>query len=272
MTYLTEDSERFFKFWRERYEWPEGISRKASEKRIFELLNQTRSALLSGESDFIQQVLVNIHNWKTNNRSGVSERYKKELKKDRNVVSFLRENLPLELSKLEPEFYKKLLETLKLRYCNLPACSAQASFLLDRRLPVLDRFIAQFFSLIISENVLSYDQFDMNNVLSDIHPITFIIEDDGTGKCRPRLAVYQQWSYKTNKSLFVDQLIPQLIRISKLLDEEEIDYVDIFGESQNFSCIDVEMAVFAFSTTNRKFFKCFYNKSPTRLNLRARKD
>lgn len=266
-THLTEDSKRFFRFWREHYEWPFGIGRKRSEEKIFELLNNTKNAILSGVGAHVQKLLVEIHRWKTNNQRGISERYEKVLTNDTKVVPFLQSKFPLKSRKISPTFFKELLDTLKIRNCNLPVCSAQASFLLNRKLPVLDRFIAQFFSLTMSQHILDYSQFDMNKILRDIHPIRFRIEDSGTRRCVPRLAVYQKWSYKTNRSLFISQLIPELIKIAKLLNNEEVRYKDIHGIMQDFTCVDVEMAAFAFATKKRHYFECFYNKSPTRLDF-----
>ena len=264
---LGEDSKRFFKFWRERYEWPAGVGRKASEEKIFELLKETRNVISSEEGNQIKRLLIDIHRWKTNNQRGISERYDRVLTDNVEVVPFLQGNLPLKSPTLSPEFFEEMLDTLKIRNCNLPICSAQASFLLNRKLPVLDRFVAQFFSLTMSENILNYSRFDMKNVLRDIHPIGFRIEDDGTRRCIPRLSVYQLWGYKANKSQFIGQLIPELIRLVKSLNREKVKYEDIHDLARDFSCVDVEMAVFAFSTQNRQYFQCFYEKSPTRLVL-----
>ena len=264
---LTEDSKRFFRFWREQYEWPIGIGRKTSEEKIFELLNKTKNVILGGKSGSIQKLLVEIHQWKTNNQRGISKKYGEVLAKDTKVAPFLQSNFPLQSSTLSPTFFRKLLDTLKIRNCNLPICSAQASFLLNRKLPILDRFVAQFFSLTVSKHILDYSQFDMNDVLQDIHPIVFKIEDSGTGLCIPRLAVYQRLSYEKNRYLFINQLIPELIRIAELLNKEEVKYEDIHGITRDFSCVDVEMAVFAFATKNRHHFECFYDKSPTKLSF-----
>lgn len=264
---LGADSKQFLKFWREQYKWPSGFSRKASEDKIFELLNETSNAISSGDSERIERSLVGIHRWKTNNRSGISEKYEKVLANDTGVVPFLQSNFLSRSPKFSPEFFKELLDTLKIRYCNLPICSAQASFLLNRKLPILDRFVAQFFSLTMSESILYYDQFDMNDVLRDIDPVKFRIEDDGSGRCVPRLAVYQQWSYEINRSLFISQYIPQLIRIAKVLNKEEVEYKDIHDVAQDFFCVDVEMAVFAFAMKNRHYFQYFYEKNPTRVDL-----
>lgn len=266
-THLTKDSKGFFRFWREQYEWPIGIGRKTSEEKIFELLNKTKNIILSGESSRIQKLLVGIHQWKTNNQRGISKKYGEVLAKDTKVVPFLKSNFPLKSPTLSPAFFRKLLETLKIRNCNLPVCSAQASFLLKRKLPVLDRFVAQFFSLTMSKHIFNYTQFDIKEVLQDIHPVMFRIEDSGTGFCIPRLAVYQRRSYEKNRFLFINQLIPELIRIAKLLNKEEVKYEDIHGMTQDFSCVDVEMAAFAFATKNRDYFECFYDKSPTRLGF-----
>ena len=105
---FSQDSKRFFKFWREQYEWPIGVGRKASEQKIFELLNETRNAISSGESRCIQEILVEIHRWKTNNQRGVSERYETVLTDDTKVVPFLRSNFPLKSSSLSPTFFKEL--------------------------------------------------------------------------------------------------------------------------------------------------------------------
>lgn len=267
MTGLTEDSKKFFKYWREQYEWPRNSDRKASEERIFRLLEETREVLSIGKKEDLQKILVKIHMWKTRNRSGTSDKYERELLKNTRIIAFLQNNFPLKSSKVVPKFYERLLETLKINYCNLPTCSAQASVLLNRSVPILDRFVAQFFGFTMSKKIVEYDKLNMSEVLKDIHPTKFMIEDDGTSRCTPRLAVYQSTSYQKNKDLFVSQLIPELVRISGLLNESEVYYSDIFGYSQKFTCVDVEMAVFAFSTQNVRFFKCFYKRKPTRLCL-----
>lgn len=245
----------FLKYWREKYKWPLNKTRVFSEHTINSLKDETSTSLRKGDPDLLRDALIKIHRWKTGGRT--TNRYKNNLDGKEELVSYLLAVLPLENS-LSSEFLNKLIDTLKIRQCNLPVASAQMSFILNRKTPIIDRFVTQFFSKKLSQRILEMEQFNMKNVFRNLKEIHFKIEDDGRGKCVPRLAVYYKSAYKRNKFLFIDSFIPELERISELSIHNNIVYQGIDNEKHNLRPIDVEMAIFAFGTQNREYYQCFY--------------
>jgi hypothetical protein len=237
-----------------------------SEEKIAELLSQTKVALRDLNS-LGKPLLIKIHFWKTQNRGKTTETYAQMLNKNTEIIPNLQKlfsvSRPLSL-----EYIKELIDNLRVYGANLPVCSAQASFLCNRAIPILDRFVAQFYSLTLSPEILHFSKSNMVDVLRNINTVRFMIEDDGTHRCIPRLAVYGSRNYARNQDLFVFELLPELHRIAKELNDSHVTYQDIYGKLRGFSCVDVEMAVFAFGTQNRGYFQCWYEEQPTRLDLR----
>lgn len=264
---LSQHSLNFYKYWRENYRWPIDNTRKKSEESIAELLKETRDSLSNLPSSE-KLLLQKIHYWKTQNRGGTTDKYVRILEKDTQIIPNLQKLFSV-WKTMSLDFIKELIEVLRVEYANLPVCSAQVSFLCNRAVPILDRFVAQFFSWTVSPEILSSIQFNMHEVLRDITPISFVIEDDGTYRCIPRLAVYHNTqNYVRNRDLFVFELIPELNHIAKTLNNQEVTYQDIYGKSKEFTNVDVEMAVFAFGTQNRRYFQCWYEGQPAHLDLR----
>ena len=261
---MSQASCKFYKYWREHYQWPLDSTREESENRIAQLLNQADNAL-TDLATAGKALLCNVHQWKTKNQRGITNKYSQVLDENSNLIPDLQELFPAPIP-LTSQFIKKLLDTLKIKYCNLPICSAQASFLCHRTIPVLDRFVAQFFSKTLSPTILDMVEFNMRQVLSDFSLIGFKIENDGTHRCKPRLAVYQRWGYQNNRDLFVYRLIPELDRIAEQLNEQQIAYLDMNDSPQEFTRTDVEMAVFAFGTQNRLYFECWFDGQPPTLS------
>jgi hypothetical protein len=223
-------------------------------------------------------LLEKIHYWKTRNRAGTTDRYAAVLEAEGMNEKLL--NLRRLLlnccspqKHLSSEFARELLDTLRVEEANLPVCTAQASFLTERNIPILDRFVAQFFSRTVSPEVLRFRisdslSFDMCRVFKDAHPVDFILEDDGTDTCKPRLAVYEEKSYRHNLDLFAFKLMPELDRLADELRVKHVMYQDVIhGEQKEFTAVDVEMAVFSFGTANRSYFECWYESEPTTLSL-----
>ena len=263
---LSQHSLNFYKYWRENYRWPIDNTRKKSEERIIGLLKETTVALRD-LSSLGKTLLQKIHHWKTQNRGKTTDKYIQVLDKDMQIIPNL-QKISFPVSRpISLQFVKELIDVLRVKYANLPVCTAQVSFLCNRTVPILDRFVAQFFSRTVSPEILRFTRFDMREVLRDITPISFVIEDDGTHKCRPRLAVYQQQNYDHNRDLFVFKLLPELNSIAEALNNQQVTYQDIYGEPKEFTSVDVEMAVFAFGTQNRRYFQCWYERQPTHLDL-----
>jgi len=197
---LSFDSKRFYKEWRESYRWPlDGNTRVASEKRILDILKTSQRALNEKDVTSLRNVLIEIHSWKTNDQRGITEKYENSLRGKEELLTYLTSALPLKES-LTLLFFTNLLEKLKIPYSNLPAASAQASFLLNRKTPIIDRFVAQFFSMKISPKISQIKGYNMKNILQDIRPIPFEVEDDGRNICVPRLAAYSDYCYQKNRN------------------------------------------------------------------------
>ena len=262
---LSQHSLNFYRDWRENYQWPPDQSPRTSEEKIAELLEESRASLCN-LTVLGKPLLQKIHHWKTQNRARTTEKYAEILRGNEEIIPSLQKLLPVS-SSLSPDFVKKLIDALRIGYANLPVCSAQASFLCNRALPILDRYVAQFFSHTVSPAILSFDKCNMSAVLRDISTLGFVIEDDGTHKCIPRLAVYQPENYARNRDVFACELLPELNRIADELNDSNVTYQDIYGKPKGFSSVDVEMAVFAFGTQNRRYFECWYREQPTSLGL-----
>jgi hypothetical protein len=271
---LSEDSCSFYKHWRENYRWPPKSNRKSSELELAGLLNEARDALLDF-SRLGRPVLRKIHHWKTRNQGGTTEKYNVALNAEgiKEKLVGLQKMLSPPQRPVTAEFVCELLDTLRISYANLPVCSAQASFLTERTIPILDRFVAQFFSPTVSPRILRYtisdnSRFNMRRVFMDFQPMNFIIEDDGTNKCKPRLAVYEEKNYNHNRDVFAFTLIPDLDRIAGELREKRVTYQDaIHAEQKEFTAVDVEMAVFTFGMANEHYFRCWYESKPETLSL-----
>ncbi len=163
----------WFKENREKYQWPEGASRYNSERKINMLAEEVRIALGNGDVNVLRDTLVSIHRWKTNNLLGGTNKYLKAMEKRnyRDYCSGLLNFGPF----ANTLHLDDVIKYLKIPHCNLPVCSAVASFLYDRKdVPIADRFVAQFFTKEIHRNEVSPDTLE---VLDWIDPIPFRLED-----------------------------------------------------------------------------------------------
>jgi hypothetical protein len=143
-----------------------------------------------------------------------------------------------------------LIEHLKVRNCNLPVCTAIASFLYGRQnVPILDKFLSQFFARKFKLNPVDGQT---SQVLCYVTNINFRIEDGGTGSLR--LAVYTRNGFNYNLSVYLNEFVPECVRIAKELGKSCIGYTDIHGECVEFLPIDVEMAVFSWAIRNSDLF------------------
>lgn len=265
-TPLSNDTTDFFEYWREQYRWPSQYSRQLTELRISEIVRELNQAIIAEDSDAIFRSLVSIHKWKTSNRAGVSNKYERELRSNLDLISYLQNTLPF----LEDMNYNRLIEILQrlmIKYCNLPVATSQLSFLSERRFPILDRFVSQFFSQTVSDVILKSGLHNFNIIFRDIKPIPFLIEDNGMGKATPRLAVYTPNGRKRNTALYAKELVPELIAIASSLHEQGAKFVNVKKRQKEFSVIDVEMAVFAFGIQNRQYFEGFYTRQPESLGI-----
>ncbi len=238
---------KWFKQYRESYTWPDGRTRQDSEKCIDSLLGDTRSAMDNGDAASLQQSLMNIHSWKNNNMRGITSKYWRELEAQgydyvQNLLGMSTFN---NTNRLED-----VVNHLKIRQCNLPTCTAIASFMYGRvHVPVVDKFVAQFFAR-------KFNRYDLDanttSVLQWIRNIPFRIEEGGSG--RLRLAVFNNSGYQTNLRLYIQELIPECARIADALNLAGYTYTAIDGSERQYAPVDVEMAIFSWSSRNRHLF------------------
>ena len=238
---------KWFRQNRESYIWPDGRTRQQSEKLIDSLSDEMRVALASGETEALKQSLINIHNWKNNNRMGVTNRYRRELEsKGRTYLEELLNTSTLD----DTDNLEGVIRHLKIRECNLPTCTAIASFLYGRMsVPIVDTLVAQFLAGKFSRFDLVSDTV---SAIRWIGHIAFRLEDPGTG--RLRLAVYKPYDFESNLKLFTQRLIPECERISQALSAAGHTYDGIDSNDREFTLVDVEMAIFSWSSRNRHLF------------------
>ena len=251
----------FFQYWREHYQWPLRRTRVKTELKIQEFAENASKAVASGKVERLASTLMQIHRWKTRNQAGITDSYARQLQKEPKRVRELHKLLPI-TSETPDAVLKKSLDLMRFPDCNLPVCTAQLSFLSGRVFPILDRFLAQFFNRKVHPMILQWADYDITHVFETIGKIDFALEDDGRGKGVPRLAVYSDPSYRKNRNLYVEQLIPQLKTLAETFQAAEITYQGINRQPKQFTSVDLQMAIFIFGKRNPKLFKQLYKAHP----------
>ena len=251
----------FFQYWREHYQWPLRRTRVKTEFKIQEFAENASKAVASGKEERLSSTLMQIHRWKTRNQAKITDRYARQLQKDPKRVRDLQKLLPITTDSSDAAL-KKALDLLRFPDCNLPVCTAQLSFLSGRVFPILDRFLAQFFSRRVHPMILQWADYDISHVFETVGKIDFILEDDGRGQGVPRLAVYSEPSYRKNRNLYIEQLIPQLKMLAETFQAADITFQGSDGQPKQFTSVDLQMAIFIFGKRNPKLFKKFYKTHP----------
>lgn len=236
---IREEIGKWFKTYRESYEWPKGSGRRISEEEINSLCLGILNAVRDKDFGRLRSFLIGIHRWKTNNRQGVSNRYENGLKlKGDNYLEELIKMAPFEdIQKL-----KGLITHLKIPYCNLPVCSAIASFLYGRnKVPIIDKFVGRFFSK--KFNFRSIDK-ETKQVVNFVKRIPFEME------AAPFIGIDFEYNFK----LYIEEFIPECERIAKVLIQSGVTYEDLSNNPHEFTPQDVEMAIFSWATKHKSFF------------------
>jgi hypothetical protein len=238
---------KWFKTYRESYEWPPGTGRIQSEQIISNLLSKVSSSIIERDNRKFALSLVEIHRWKTKNRQNTTTIYSETL--DSHGDQYLTDlfNLgPFDTS----EKLSVLIKKLKIYNCNLPVCSAMASFIYNRQsVPILDRFLAQFFSREFKVNDIDGET---AQVLKCVKKIPFKLGYEGTPNLR--LSVYSTSGFDYNLSKYINEFIAECNRISQNFRQSNFDYCDIHGKMVDFYPIDVEMAIFSYAMKHSNLF------------------
>jgi len=238
----------WFQKYRESYEWPPGTGRVGSEQIIQYLQSSVHSSINDRHEQKFAISLVEIHRWKTKNRQNRSLEYGKTL--DALGSEYLTEIF--NFSPFESiERLSFLIRKLKVFNCNLPICSAIASFLYNRKdVPILDRFVAQ---LITRDFRTAIVDGETVKVLQYIKQIPFRLEYDGTNN--RRLSVYTPAGFEDNLVKYINDFVPECNRIAQDLRQLKIKYQDIHGKLVDFYPVDVEMSFFSYSMKHSDYFK-----------------
>ena len=244
---IADEVGKWFKRNRETYSWPDGRSRQQSEELIAELAAQTRDALDSGDSASLRQALIDVHAWKNFNMRGIINRYRRTLtRKGDAYVEYLRS-----LSSFTgADNLEAVVRSLMIPNCGLTECASIASFLYGRdATPVLDRFVAQFFNR-------SFSRYDLDDetkaAIEEIGHIGFRVEEDGSG--RIRVARFNEDWVEENVLRYVNEMAPECARLSDALNAAGHTYAALDGSERTYAPVDVEMAIFAWSTRNGHLF------------------
>jgi hypothetical protein len=243
----------FFRISREKYEWPKGIGRTLSEKRIHRLQYDAQAALNSQNIDRLVEILVAIHEWKTKNRGGQSTSYAKVLSKNPSMLEKVIELMPLSINASAEEVITFLM-LLDMKHSRVPVCTAQLSFLSGRQFPILDRYIGQLMSQQFDPLLFKSKEYDFKEICQIIGKIDFAIVKGASGT---RSLATQGASNTRNRKLYATQLIPQLKDVAEQLNMIGVQYKAHDGTFYQFTCVDVEMALFAFATHNARYFSNF---------------
>jgi hypothetical protein len=110
--------------------------------------------------------------------------------------------------------------------------------------------------------IYQWAEYDILNVFETIGEIDFSLEDDGRGKGVPRMAVYTDKSYRHNRNLYVNELIPRLQNLAHQFHEADYMYQGIDQKEHHFTSVDLQMAIFIFGKKNPRLFKQFYKAPP----------
>ena len=244
---IPDEVGKWFKQNRESYSWPDGRTRQQSEELIASLLDQTREALDSGDAASLRQALIDVHSWKNFNMRGVINRYRRTLtaegdsyiEKLRNLSAFTgADNL------------EEVVRHLLIPNCRLPDCAAMASFLYGRdAAPALDKYVAQFFNRGFSR----YDLGDETKAaIEAVDHIGYRLEEDGSG--RLRVATFNDDWVEQNVLCYVNEMVPECARVSDVLNDSGHTYTALDGSELPYASVDVEMAIFSWSSRNRHLF------------------
>ena len=243
----TEAVGKWFKQNRESYSWPDGRTRQQSEELIAALAEQTRTALESGDAASLRQSLVDVHAWKNFNMRGIINRYRRTLARMGDAYIEELRNLS---SFTAADNLEAVVRRLLVPNCSLTESASIASFLYGRdAAPVLDRFVAQFFNR-------SFSRYDLDDetkaAIEEIGHIGFRVEEDGSG--RLRVARFNEDWVEENVLRYVNEMAPECSRLADALNAAGHTYAALDGSQRPYAPVDVEMAIFAWSTRNRHLF------------------
>jgi len=233
---------------RESYEWPERSGRIQSERTIDDVELRVQKAIRDHNHESLHNLLVEIHRWKTGNHHGLTTKYCKTLSSLGRT--YIEELLELGQGFKDTEQLQHVIEHLRQKYCNLPICTAIASFLYARQqAPIIDKFLSQFFAKRFK--VQGVDG-QTGKVLKYISSINFKLHDGGRG--RLRLDVYSIPAFNSSLRLYIEEFVPECERLADRLRSGLFSYNAIDAGVKTFTPVDVEMSIFSWAVKHSKLF------------------
>lgn len=238
----------WFQVNRESYEWPKCSGRVQSERTIDSMELRVRRAIREHNYESLHNLLVEIHRWKTGNQRGLSTKYCGTLSSLGR--SYMEELLQLGQGFKGTEHLHDVIEHLRQEYCNLPICTAIASFLYARQqVPIIDKFLSQFFA---KRFKVQYVDGQTGKVLKCISSISFKIHDGGGG--RLRLDVYSIPAFNSNLRSYTEEFVPECEHIADRLRSGMFSYSTIDASVKVFTAVDVEMSIFSWAVKHSELF------------------
>ncbi len=218
---MVEINTVFLKTWREKYSWPLCEGRRASEERIFHLEELVKNNVLCQGSKSIKKVVLEIVMWKTSKRFRTVETFQSNT--DEETERVIKKVLEL-LHEKPNNVVEPIKKLTTLDGVKIAVASAILRFLdpFDHKYGIIDKNIAAYL------NCEGITKFLLRS------------EDNYVMYTQSNIREYQK---------FHDWLHEKAREISR------ITYIDIYGAPKNFTPVDIEMALFAFTIQAKK--KCF---------------
>ncbi len=243
-----KDIGHWFQTNRESYKWPIRLGRVHSERIIDNMNLRVQVAIREHDFESLQNLLLEIHRWKTGNRCDLSKKYCGTLSSlGRTYIEKL---LQLGQGFQGTQHLQDVIRHLKKGYCNLPICTAIVSFLYSRQhVPIIDKFLSQFFAKRFK--VQDVDG-QTGKVLKCIRSISFKIRDRGGGHLQ--LDVYSIPAFNSNLKSYTEEFVPECEHIADRLRSEMFSYSTIDASIKVFTAVDVEMSIFSWAMKHSRLF------------------
>lgn len=209
---------------------------------------RVRRAIREHNYESLHNLLVEIHRWKTGNRSGVSKNYCGTLSSLGRT--YIEELLQLGQGFKGTEHLYDVILHLRQEYCNLPVCTAIASFFYARQqVPIIDKFLSQFFAKRFKAQDVDGQT---GKILKSIRSISFKIHDGGGGCLR--LDAYSTPAFNSNLKSYIEEFVPECERIADRLRSGVFSYSTIDASVKVFTAVDVEMSIFSWAVKHSELF------------------
>jgi len=206
---------QFLKTWREKYKWPLHESRSTSERRIISLERLVRGNILKKGTFRVKNILSKIVAWKTGGRYLAVQYFLEN--SDEYVENTVMEVLGI--LKMDSSNVFNCINLFRdMRGVGIPVASTFLRFLdpIEHKYGIIDKNIASFLNRKGITDFSLESNRTIKNILKNVYEY-----------CR-----FHYWLHKKAEEL----------------NEKNITFRDIYGGVRSFAPVDVEMALFAYTT------------------------